>query len=115
MDFTLPKNLQLFKETLREFAECEVAPKAKQVDAQGWPDMEVIRKLGENGLLGVPFPTKYGGGGLGELGYCLLMETMGGVCTSTATLIGAHIGIGVMALYLGGQRGAEEEVFARPV
>lgn len=102
MEFTLPKNLQLFKEMLREFAEQEVRPKAKLVDAQGWPDMEVIRKLGENGLLGVPFPTKYGGGGLGEMGYCLLMETMGGVCTSTATLIGAHIGIGTMALYLGG-------------
>ena len=102
MDFTLPKHLQLFKEMLREFAEQEVRPSAKKVDADGWPDMEVIRKLGENGLLGVPFPTKYGGGGLGEMGYCLLMQTMGGVCTSTATLIGAHIGIGTMAVYLGG-------------
>ncbi|MCU0507637.1 MAG: acyl-CoA dehydrogenase family protein [Anaerolineae bacterium] len=102
MDFTLPKHLQLFKEMLKEFAETEVRPKAKKMDAEGWPDPDVVRKLGENGLLGIPFPTKYGGGGLGEMGYCLLMETMGGVCTSTATLIGAHIGIGVMALYLGG-------------
>src|SRR5512139_985410 len=102
MEFTLPKHLQLFKEMVREFAEQEVRAKAKRVDAQGWPDMEVVRKLGENGLLGVPFPTKYGGAGLGEMGYCVLMETMGGVCTSTVTLIGAHIGIGTMALYLGG-------------
>jgi acyl-CoA dehydrogenase len=72
------------------------------VDVQGWPDMNVVRKLGENGLLGVPFPQKYGGAGLGELGYCLLMETMGAVCTSTATTIGAHIGIGAMSIYLGG-------------
>jgi alkylation response protein AidB-like acyl-CoA dehydrogenase len=102
MDFTLPKHLQLFKEMVKEFAETEVRPKAKKMDAEGWPDPDVVRKLGENGLLGIPFPTKYGGGGLGETGYCLLMEAMGGVCTSTATLIGAHIGIGVMALYLGG-------------
>ncbi len=54
----------------------------------------MVRKLGENGLLGVPFPQKYGGAGLGETGYCILMEEMGRVCTSTATLIGAHIGIG---------------------
>lgn len=102
MDFTLPKNLLLFREMVREFAEQEVRPKAKQIDMQSWPDMDLVRKLGENGLLGVPFPLKYGGGGLGELGYCLLMEVMGGVCTSTATTIGAHIGIGVMSIYLGG-------------
>ncbi len=102
MDFTLPKNVQLFRRMVREFAEQEVRPVAKQVDVQGWPDMDVVRKLGENGLLGVPFPQKYGGAGLGEIGYCSLMEIMGGVCTSTATTIGAHIGIGVMSLYLGG-------------
>lgn len=104
MDFTLPKHLQLFRQMVREFAEQEVAPKAKAVDVQGWPDMEVVRKLGENGLLGVPFPQEYGGAGLGELGYCVLMETMGSICTSTATTIGAHIGIGAMSIYLGGNR-----------
>ncbi len=81
--------------------------------SQGWPDMEVVRKLGENGLLGVPFPQEYGGAGLGELGYCILMEVMGGVCTSTATTIGAHIGIGAMSIYLGGNEAAEAEVPAR--
>ena len=102
MDFTLPKNVQLFRRMVHEFAEQEVRPRAKQVDVQGWPDMDVVRKLGENGLLGVPFSQKYGGAGLGEIGYCSLMEIMGGVCTSTATTIGAHIGIGVMSIYLGG-------------
>jgi acyl-CoA dehydrogenase len=102
MDFTIPKHLQLFRRMVQEFAEQEVRPVAKQVDRQDWPDMNVVRKLGENGLLGVPFPQKYGGAGLGELGYCLLMETMGSVCTSTATTIGAHIGIGAMSIYLGG-------------
>ena len=102
MDFTFPKHIQLFRQMVREFAEQEVRPKAKQVDIQDWPDMDVVRKLGENGLLGVPFSQKYGGAGLGEIGYCSLMEIIGGVCTSTATTIGAHIGIGAMAIYLGG-------------
>ncbi len=69
-----------------------------------------MRKLGENGLLGVPFPQKYGGAGLGEMGYCILMEEMGGVCTSTATLIGAHIGIGAMAIYLGGNEAQKRSI-----
>ncbi len=102
MDFTIPKPHQLFRKMVHEFAAQEVLPKARQVDRLGWPDMDVVRKLGENGLLGIPFPQEYGGAGLGELGYCILMEAMGAVCTSTATLIGAHIGIGVMAIYLGG-------------
>lgn len=102
MDFTLPKHIQFFRRMVREFAEQEVRPVAKQVDVQGWPDMDVVRKLGENGLLGVPFPQKYGGAGLGEIGYCSLMEIMGGVCTSTTTTLGAHIGIGAMSIYLGG-------------
>lgn len=102
MDFTLPKPHQLFRKMVQEFAAQEVLPRARQMDRQGWPDMELVRKLGENGLLGVPFAQEYGGAGLGELGYCLLMEAIGAVCTSTATIIGAHIGIGVMAIYLGG-------------
>ncbi len=102
MDFTFSKQILLFRRMVREFAEQEVRPVAKQVDVQGWPDMDVVRKLGENGLLGVPFPQKYGGAGLGEIGYCSLMEILGGVCTSTATTVGAHIGIGAMSIYLGG-------------
>ncbi len=102
MEFTIPKTHQLFRQMVREFGEQEVRPKAKEVDIKGWPDMDVVHKLGENGLLGVPIPQEYGGAGLGELGYCILMETLGGICTSTATTLGAHIGIGVMSIYLGG-------------
>ncbi len=102
MDFTIPKPHQLFRKMVREFAAQEIAPRAQRIDRQGWPDMELARKLGDNGLLGIPFPQDYGGAGLGELGYCILMEEVGAVCTSTAALIGAHIGIGAMAIYLGG-------------
>jgi alkylation response protein AidB-like acyl-CoA dehydrogenase len=102
MDFTFSKQHQLFRQMVHEFAEQEVRPLAKQNDRDEEIAPELIRKLGENGLLGVPFPQKYGGAGLGETGYCILMEEIGRVCTSTATLIGAHIGIGTMAIYMGG-------------
>ncbi|HUV90499.1 MAG TPA: acyl-CoA dehydrogenase family protein, partial [Anaerolineae bacterium] len=48
------------------------------------------------------FPQEYGGMGAGEAGYCILMEELGRVCTSTATNVGAHIGIGAMAIHLDG-------------
>ena len=68
MDFTIPKTHQLFHRMVQEFAEQEVRPVAKQVDVQGWPDMNVVRKLGENGLLGVPFPAEIRRRGPGRAG-----------------------------------------------
>ena len=69
----------------------------------------VVKKAGEIGLLGVPFPREYGGLGAGEIGYCILMEELGKVDTSFTTIVGAHIGIGAMAIYLGGNQQLKEK------
>ena len=114
MDFTIPKTHQLFRRMVREFAEHEVRPAAKKMDALGYSDMDLVRKLAENGLFGVPFPQEYGGAGLGELGYCILMEELGRVCTSTAAIVGAHTGIGAMAIYLGGDE-AQKAKYLTPL
>ncbi|MCC7352532.1 MAG: acyl-CoA dehydrogenase family protein [Anaerolineae bacterium] len=102
MDFSFPPEMVAFRRMVREFAEEEVRPLAATIDREDRVPWETIPKLRQAGLLGVPFPQKYGGAGLGEMGYCILLEEMGRVCTSTATFIGAHIGIGAMAIYLGG-------------
>ncbi len=102
MDFTFPKEYQLFRRMVREFVENEVRPLAKVIDREHRVPHETIKKAAELGLMGVPFPHKYGGMGGGEMGYCIFMEELGKVCSSTATIIGAHIGIGAMAIYLDG-------------
>ena len=102
MDFTFPKEYELFRRMVRDFVEYEVKPLAKVIDREHRVPHETIRKAAELGLMGVPFSQKYGGMGGGEIGYCILMEEIGKVCTSTATVIGAHIGIGAMAIYLDG-------------
>lgn len=102
MDFTFSPEHQALRRMIREFAETEVAPIAAEIDRKHQVPLEVMRKLGEVGLLGVCFPQEYGGMGAGETGYCILMEELGRVCTSTATNVGAHIGIGAMAIYLDG-------------
>jgi alkylation response protein AidB-like acyl-CoA dehydrogenase len=102
MDFTFPKEYQLFRRMVREFSRNEVRPLAKAIDREHRVPHETIKKAAELGLMGVPFPQKYGGMGGGELGYCIFMEELGQVCSSTATVIGAHIGIGAMAIYLDG-------------
>lgn len=102
MDFTLPKEQQLFRRMVREFCDNEVKPLAKTIDREHRVPHETVKKAAKLGLLGVPFPQKYGGMGGGELGYCILAEELGRVCSSTATVIGAHIGIAAMSIHLDG-------------
>ncbi len=102
MDFTFPKEYQLFRRMVRGFAENEVRPLAQKLDREHRVPFETIEKAAKLGLMGVPFPQKYGGVGAGETGYCILMEEINKACASTATVIGAHTGIGAMAIYLDG-------------
>jgi len=87
---------------VREFTESEIKPVAQKIDEEEQIPPELIRKLGELGLLGAVFPTEYGGGGFGEIGYCIIQEEIARGCLSTATFIGAHQSIGTNAIYLGG-------------
>ena len=96
MDFTFPKEYQLFRRMVREFCENEVRPLARAIDREHRVPHETVKKAAKLGLMGVPFPQKYGGMGGGETGYCILAEELGRVCSSTATVIGAHIGPGAV-------------------
>jgi len=102
MDFTFSPEHVALRRMIREFAETEVAPIAAEIDREHKVPHDVLHKLGQIGLLGICFPQEYGGMGAGEAGYCILMEELGRVCTSTATNVGAHIGIGAMAIHLDG-------------
>ncbi len=102
MDFTFSPQHTAFRRLVREFCEEELRPRAKKLDETGQPDPAVLRMMGELGFFGVPFSQKYGGVGAGETGYCILMEELNRVCPSTATIIGAHIGIATMSMYLDG-------------
>ena len=102
MDFSFPKEYQLFRRMARDFCQNVVKPRAKAIDRDHTVPHDVIREAAKLGLLGVPFPQKYGGMGAGETGYCILAEELGRVCSSTATVIGAHIGIAAMAIHLDG-------------
>jgi alkylation response protein AidB-like acyl-CoA dehydrogenase len=102
MDFTFfPQHVAL-RQMMREFCEQELRPRARQVDRTGVQDRDFLRWMGELGFFGIPFDQHYGGAGAGETGYCIMMEELNRVCPSTATIIGAHIGIGAMSLYLDG-------------
>ena len=102
MDFTFSPEHVALRRMVREFAENEVLPLAAELDREHRSPIETMRKLGQVGLLGVCFPQEYGGMGAGETGYCILVEELSCACASTVVNVGTHIGIGSMAIHLGG-------------
>jgi len=102
MDFTFAPEHVALRRMIREFVQNEVAPLAAELDREHRVPFETLEKMAQIGLLGVCFPQEYGGMGAGETGYCILMEELGRVCTSTAVNVGTHIGIGGTVIDLNG-------------
>jgi alkylation response protein AidB-like acyl-CoA dehydrogenase len=108
MEYELPEDIQMLRQAIREFAEKEIAPLAHEIDEQERVPFEVLKKAGELGLMGVPFPEQYGGADAGVLGYCVLMEEINRKCASTATIIGAHAQLCGMSIYMSGNDDQKE-------
>ncbi len=101
-EFGFTEEQLMLRDMARDFVNNEIKPIAAKIDADEKIPPELIKQLGELGFLGVAFPEEYGGGGFGEVGYCLMQEEMARGCMSTATFIGAHQSIGSNVIYLGG-------------
>lgn len=101
-EFGFTEEQLMLREMVRDFAVNELKPIAQQIDQNEKIPSEIIKKLAELGLLGASIPEEYGGGGFGEVGYCIMQEEISRACLSTATFIGAHQSIGTNAIYLGG-------------
>jgi len=102
MDFKLSKEQKMLREMVKEFTDSEIRPIAREIDENEEIPSSLIKKIAKVGLLGTSFPEKYGGGGFGEVGYCLSQEEITKGCASTATFIGAHQSIGTNAIFIGG-------------
>ena len=108
MDFELSDEQRLLRDTVRDFARNEVAPRAAELDATKSFPYELVGMLGELGLMGIPFPVEYGGGGADNLSYALAVEELARIDSSVAITMAAHTSLGTMPIYLWGddsQRG----------
>jgi len=92
----------MLRDMVRDFVDSEIRPIAQKIDEEERIPMELIHKMRDLGLMGASFPPEYGGGGFGEVGYCLMQEEIARGCMSTATFMGAHQSIGANAIYIGG-------------
>ena len=102
MDFGLSDEQRLLRDTVRDFARREVAPVAEELDRNKAFPYEIVRKLGDLGLMGIPFPEEYGGGGADTLSYALAVEELARVDSSVCITMAAHTSLGTMPIYLWG-------------
>lgn len=102
MDFELSREHQMIRNLAREFAEDEIKPGAIERDRSGRFPIELIGEMAELGLMGLPFPERYGGAGGDTLGFVLVTEALGGADGSLALTYSAHISLGTQPIYLFG-------------
>jgi alkylation response protein AidB-like acyl-CoA dehydrogenase len=101
-DFQFTDEQRMLRDMVRDFVDSEIRPVANKIDEDEKIPPELIQKMKDLGLLGAAFPPEYGGGGFGELGYCLMQEEIARGDMSVATFVGAHQSIGANAIYIGG-------------
>jgi alkylation response protein AidB-like acyl-CoA dehydrogenase len=109
MDFELDDDHRLIQRTVRDFARNEVAPIAEELDRTKAFPYDIVRQLGELGLMGIPFPEEYGGGGGDTLAYALAVEELTRVDSSVAITLCAHTSLGTQPIYLFGDEEQKRE------
>ena len=109
MDLELSHEQRLLRDTVRDFARSEVAPVAGELDRTHSFPYALVAKLGELGLMGIPFPDRYGGGGADTLSYILAIEELARVDSSVCITVAAHTSLGTMPIYLWGTEEQKSE------
>jgi len=109
MNFELTREQQMVRELARDFAKQEIAPHAEHVDRTGDFPVETFKKMGELGLLGIPFPECYGGSGGDTISYALSVEEIGKACGSTGLSYAAAVSLGAAPVYYFGTEEQKQE------
>ena len=103
MNFELNEEQSLIREMVRNFAETEIAPSARERDEEERFDRTLMfDKLGELGLTGIVFPEKYGGAEADYISYAIAVEELSRVCASTGVTLSAHLSLCANPIYLFG-------------
>jgi short/branched chain acyl-CoA dehydrogenase len=113
MEFELSDDHRLLRDTVRQFAEAEIAPVAEELDRTKSFPYEIVGRLAKLDLMGIPFPQEYGGAGGDSLGYALAVEELARVDSSVAITLCAHTSLGTQPIYLFGSEAQKREWLPR--
>jgi butyryl-CoA dehydrogenase len=102
MDFDLSDEQRAIQMLCREFARDEVKPRAEEMDAKAAFPYDLVKKMADLGLMGLPFPEQYGGAGADTVSYALAVMEIARADASTGITLAAHVSLGSTPFYLFG-------------
>jgi short-chain 2-methylacyl-CoA dehydrogenase len=108
--FDLTDEQRAIQRLVRDFAQGEVKPLAEELDREKRFPYEIVAKLGELGLMGIPYPEEYGGGGADQLAYAIAIEELTRVDSSVAITVAAHTSLGTWPIYAFGSDEQKERL-----
>ncbi len=92
-DFELSPALEAFQHKAREFARKEIKPHAVRMDREAAFPVDIVRKAGEQGFLGITIPAQHGGSMMGSLAACVMLEEFNAACAATGVTVSVHISL----------------------
>ncbi|RXY98492.1 acyl-CoA dehydrogenase family protein [Fictibacillus sp. S7] len=102
MNYALTDEQAMIQKMMKEFADEEVAPGAEQRDKEKRFPLEIFKKLAKLGIMGLPFPEEYGGGGADTISFAIAVEELSRACGSAGITYSAHVSLGGAPLYMFG-------------
>jgi len=113
MDFRLSKKHILLQELYRKFAVNEVEPIAAEVDETEEFPYDTAKKLARYGMMGIPFPGEFGGGGADNLAYAMCVEELSKVCATTGVIVSAHTSLCAAPIFESGTAFQKEKYLTK--
>ncbi|MEG2288717.1 MAG: acyl-CoA dehydrogenase [Clostridium sp.] len=114
MNFSLTKEQELVRQMVREFAINEVKPIAAEIDVTERFPVENVEQMARYNMLGIPFPTEFGGAGGDNLSYAMTVEELSKVCGTTGVIVSAHTSLCAAPIYQFGTQ-AQKEKYLTPL
>ncbi len=109
MNFGLDDDLNMLRESINAFAAAEIAPRAAEIDKTNEFPMDLWKKFGDMGLLGITVPEEFGGSGMGYLAHCIAVEEISRASASVGLSYGAHSNLCVNQIKLNGNQAQKEK------
>ena len=107
--YELDEEKRLFRQTVRDFSEQEIRPQVEHLWETGEFPYDIVRKMGDLGILGIPFPEEYGGSGGDYLAYAIAVEELARVDGACAITVEAHISLGASPFHYFGSEEQKRE------
>src|SRR3954452_19146575 len=109
MDFDLTDEQSDIRRLAHDFADGEVRPVAEELDREKRIPYELVEKMGELGLMGIPYPQEYGGAGADTLSHPIVVDGLTAVDSSVAITMAANTSLGTWPVYAFGSEEQKQE------